>query len=50
MGVVRALTFVTVRQQQDEVGVLAPLLFRRDDHLVDHGLCVVDEVAELCFP
>ena len=49
-GVVGTLTFVAVRQQQDDARLLAPLGLARGDVLVDDGLGAVDEVAELRLP
>ena len=49
-GVVRALPFVRVRQQQDERRPQSPLAARRDEELVDHHLGAVDEIAVLRFP
>ena len=47
---IRTLALVAVRQQQHDVGELAPLRFTGGDELVDDGLRAVDEVAELSFP
>ena len=47
---VRALALVAVRQQQDDAGLLAPLLLARADELVHDRLGAVDEVAELGLP
>ena len=49
-GVIRALAFVRVRQQQHQRRALPPLAARRDEELVDHDLRAVDEVAVLRFP
>src|SRR5262245_17888125 len=49
-GVFRTLTFVSVRQQQREIGVLTPLGPVSSDKLIDDRLCDVGEVAELRFP
>ena len=48
--VLRALALEAVRQQQHQTVRLAPLVFGRDDVLVDDDLRAVDEVAELRFP
>ena len=49
-GMLRALAFVTVRQEQREPAQAAPLRFARADELVDDDLRAVHEVAELAFP
>lgn len=49
-GVLGALAFVTVRQEDDEVAGLHPFAFGAGDELVDDDLCAVNEVAELGFP
>ena len=49
-GVLRALPFVTVRQQHHQATHPAPFLLTGGDELVDHHLCAVGEVTELCFP
>src|SRR5258708_34245695 len=49
-GVFRTLAFVSVRQQQDETGEQAPLVFPGDEELVDDDLRAVGEVAELRLP
>ena len=49
-GVLWSLSFVAVRQQQNEPGWLPPLGFSRREKLVDDDLRAVDEVAELSFP
>ena len=46
----RPLPFVTVRQEQREPAVAAPLRFARRNELVDDHLRAVGEVAELAFP
>ena len=47
---VRTLTLVTVRQQQDNARVLAPLLLGRRNVLIDDALGPVCEVTELGLP
>ena len=49
-GVLRALAFVAVGQQQGEAAEQAPLVFAGGDELVDDDLRAVGEVAELRFP
>src|ERR1700738_1976383 len=49
-GMLRALAFVTVGQQQDETGEQVPLGFAGADELIDDGLRHVYEVSELSFP
>ena len=49
-GVLRALAFVAVRQQQDDAGEQVPLGFAGGDELVDDDLRAVGEVAELRLP
>ena len=49
-GMLRALAFVTVGQQQDETGEQIPLGFTGADELIDDGLRDVDKVSELSFP
>ena len=49
-GMLRALAFVAVRQEQREAAQAAPLGLARSDELVDDDLRAVDEVAELGFP
>ena len=49
-GMFRALAFVAVRQQQHDAGEQIPLVFARDDELVDDDLRAVGEIAELRFP
>jgi hypothetical protein len=49
-GVLRALSFVPVREEHDEAAGDAPLRFRAGDELIDHDLRAVGEVAELGFP
>src|SRR5205807_1204011 len=46
----RAVSFIAVREQEREARRLAPLRHPRDDELVDDDLRAVDEIAELCFP
>ncbi len=48
--VLRALTFVAVRQQHDQAVHTAPFAFPGKDKLVDNGAGAVGEVAELRFP
>jgi 2-oxoglutarate dehydrogenase complex dehydrogenase (E1) component-like enzyme len=48
-GVLRSLSFVTVRQQHDETRHAQPLAFTRRDELVDDHLGAVDEIAELVW-
>src|ERR1039457_2824459 len=49
-GVLRTLTFITVRKEQRDAGQPAPLGFPRTDELVDDHLRSVAEIAELAFP
>ena len=49
-GVLRALAFMPVRQQQNQSGQQVPLVFPGNDELVDDDLRAVGEVAELRFP
>mmetsp|Transcript_11097 Transcript_11097/g.19998 ORF Transcript_11097/g.19998 Transcript_11097/m.19998 type:complete len:232 (+) Transcript_11097:1058-1753(+) len=49
-AVVRPHTLKAVRQRQNQPALLTPLVLARRNELVDHHLCVVDEVAELCLP
>src|SRR6516165_1202823 len=39
-----------MREQQGEAAALSPLVFGRDDELVDDDLAAVAEVSELRFP
>ena len=48
--VLRALTFVAVRQQHGQTAQTAPLVFTAGDELVNYNLSAVGEVAELSFP
>jgi len=48
--VVRALTLVSVREQQHDARPLAPLLLAGGDELVQDRLRSVDEVPELGLP
>ena len=48
--VLRALTLVPVRKQEDERGLQAPLGAAGGDELVEHHLRAVDEVSVLRFP
>ena len=49
-GVIGPLPLISVWQQEDDSGVLAPLGSSRGDELVDDGLGTIGEVTELCFP
>src|SRR5260370_1157717 len=49
-GMLRALTFVPVRQQQYDARKQVPLGLAGDDELVNDGLRDVREVAKLSFP
>ena len=49
-GVLGALAFVAVRQQQGEAAEQAPFVFGGGDELIDDDLRAVGEVAELRFP
>mmetsp|Transcript_26512 Transcript_26512/g.60376 ORF Transcript_26512/g.60376 Transcript_26512/m.60376 type:complete len:417 (-) Transcript_26512:1359-2609(-) len=49
-GVLSTLAVVAVRQQHGEGGLLQPLVLACADELVEHHLCRVGEVAELCLP
>ena len=49
-GVLRPLSFVSVRQQQNQAAQQVPLVFAGDDELIDDDLRAVGEVAELRFP
>ena len=49
-GVLRALAFVTVRQEHHQAAHPSPLLLTGGDELVDHHLRTVGEVAKLRFP
>ncbi len=49
-GVLRALTFVAVRQQADEARHAQPFGLAGRDELVEHDLRAVGEVAELRLP
>jgi len=44
------LSFVSVRQEHDQSGVLTPLLLGAGDELIDDNLRAIDEVTELRFP
>src|SRR5450432_593595 len=50
IGMLRTLTFVAVRQEEDNAARALPLRFGRDDELVDDGLRAVGEIAELRLP
>ncbi len=49
-GMLRALPFVTVRQQHHQSAQAPPLGLARGDELVDHHLRAVGEIAELRLP
>ena len=49
-GVLGALAFVAVGQEQGDVGWGLPLGFGRGDELIDDDLSAVGEVAKLRFP
>ena len=49
-GVLRALAFVAVGQEQDDAAEQAPLVFAGGDELVDDDLRAIGEVTELRFP
>ena len=49
-GVLGALPFLPVRQEQHEAAALVPLLLGAGDELVDDDLRAVREVAELRLP
>src|SRR5690606_8982603 len=49
-GVLRALPFVAVWQQQRQAADTRPLGFTRGNELVDHHLGTVGKIAELRFP
>ena len=46
----RALAFVSMRQQQRQATYTAPFHFAGADELVDHNLRAVGEITELRFP
>ena len=45
-----ALAFITVRQHQGDAVHTSPLHFPGGNELVDHDLCTVGKITELCFP
>src|ERR1700693_1291786 len=49
-GVLRSLTFIAVRQKQDQSGKQSPFVIAGADELIDHRLRNVYEVAQLRFP
>ena len=49
-AVLRALTLVAVRQQQNDTVLLLPLVFGGNDVLINDDLGAVDKVTELRFP
>ncbi len=49
-GVLRALAFISVRQQHDESGEQAPLVFSGGNELINDDLRAVGEISELGFP
>src|ERR1700730_19178841 len=48
--VLRSLTFITMRQKQNQPREQSPLVFAGADELIDDRLGDVGEVPELCFP
>src|SRR6266571_3711887 len=46
-GVLRTLSFVAVRQQQDKAGKQSPLVFARNHKLIDYRLRDIREITEL---
>ncbi len=46
----RALSFITMRQQQRESAQAPPLGFTGGNKLIDNDLCDIGEVAVLCLP
>src|SRR3954466_9813748 len=48
--VVGALTFVAVRQQQDDARLLSPLRLTRNDELINDRLSAVGEITKLRLP
>src|SRR6187431_2749653 len=46
----RPLSFVTMREEEDDSARPLPFRFRRNDELIDDGLRAVGEIAELRFP
>src|SRR2546430_398593 len=49
-GMLRSLSLITMRQQNDQTRRLLPLIFRSSDVLIDDRLGAIGEVAELCLP
>src|SRR5690349_5935148 len=49
-GMLGALPFEAVRQQQNEAARLIPLRFGRNDELVDNDLPAIYEIAKLGLP
>ena len=49
-GMLRALAFVTVRQEQNHAREQIPFVLAGADELIDHRLGDIDEVAELRLP
>src|ERR1700758_3324870 len=49
-GMFRALTFVSMRKEQNDAARSLPFRLRTDDKLIDHHLGAIHEIAELCFP
>src|SRR6186713_468074 len=49
-GVVGALTFVAVRQQEDDARLLSPFSLTRDNEFIDDRLSAVGEITKLRLP
>ncbi len=49
-GVLRALAFISMRQQKHKTTHPVPLTFRSADVLIDDSLCAVEEISKLSFP
>ena len=49
-GVLRALSFIAVRQEQHQSGGQIPFVFAGADELIDDHLRAVHEIAELRLP
>src|SRR6516164_5911449 len=49
-GMFRALTFISMRKEENDAAGSLPFGLRTDDKLIDHHLGAVHEIAELCFP
>src|SRR5580704_554091 len=49
-GMLRALPFVAVRQQQNQAARLAPFGFGAGNEIIDENLSAVRKIAELRFP